>query len=411
MRAALWVLLACVGLAPASGAAEQGPVLDVQVRLDRSRPWLHQQVVLEVTVTHRLYARPRWEPPVCEGFWVERMPSEGGTLLHPGGRDAARTTVFRRALFPTRTGALEIPTSSLVVKRPDDEEIEVEVPGARVDVQALPEAGRPADFAGLVGPLEVRLALDEDEITLGRALRVEVDVYGPGNVWDIDAPDLGLGSEVEVFAERARTVTNPRKGRMMARRVFRFDVVPRDTGRFAIAPLEISYFDPDAGRYASAQSEGLEFLVGARGALPQRAPWEAKQRAGEVVLNRGLLLPVLSILGGLLALSAWGLTRWWRGEQRAWQREPEPDPGVLLRRAEHALGTDEFPALLAAAVKAGVRTRHALDPRAMTTSELAEHIDDGEALRILRAVDAVRFAGSTRDATELLVSTRRYLSG
>ena len=62
-------------------------------------------------------------------------------------------------------------------------------------------------------------------------------------------------------------------------------------------------------------------------------------------------------------------------------------------------------------MKAGVRARHAFDPSAMTTSELARHIDDGEALRILRAVDAVRFARGETDSTELLVSTRRYLGG
>jgi len=388
VRPAALLLLAC--LAQPALATAQGGILEVRTGLDRSRPWLHQQVVLEVAVTHRLYARPRWQPPVCEGFWVERMPSEGGSLLHPGGRESARTTVFRRALFPTRVGVLEIPASSLLVKTRDDEEVEVGVPGTRIEVRALPDAGRPEGFSGLVGPLEVRLAVDDDEVALGRGIRVEVDVYGAGNVWDVKPPDLAarIGREVEVFAERARTLTNTRKGRMMARRIFRFDVVSRET---------------------TAASEPVEFVVAARGELSRRAPWEVRQRAGEVVLNRGLLLPVLVIVVGLLALCAWALSRWWRGEQRAWQREPEPDPDVLLRRAERALGSDEFLALLAAAVKAGIRTRHAFDPSAMTTSELAQRIDDGEALRILRAVDAARFARDESDATELLVSTRRYL--
>lgn len=403
MRATALALLACL-----AQPALAEPVLDVQTRVNHARPWLHQQVVLEVTVTHRLYARPRWEPPVCEGFWIERMPSEGGALLDPGGRDAARTTVFRRALFPTRSGPLEIPASSLMARTRDDEEVEVEVPGTRVDVRAFPEAGRPEGFAGLVGPLEVRLGIDEDEIALGRAIRVEVDVYGAGNVWDAKPPDLATGGDVEIFAERAQTVTNARKGRLMARRIFRFDLVPRQTGRFEIAPYEIAFFDPAASAYASVATEPVGFAV-AKAPPLQRAPWEVRQRAGEVGLNRGLLLPGLALLLGLLGLCAWALSRWWRGEQRAWQHEPEPDPDVLLQRAEEALGTDAFPALLGAAVRAGVRARHALDPSALTTSELAARIDDSEALRILRAVDSVRFARSETDATELLVATRRYL--
>ena len=399
-----------LGLTPVC-LADDG-IIDVRTRVDRERPWLHQQVVLEVVVTHRLYSRPRWEPPVCEGFWVERMPSEGGALLPSEGNDAARTTVFRRALFPTREGLLEIPTSLLRIKTRDDQEREVEVPGARVEVRGLPDDGRPEGFDGLVGPLEVRMQVDEDEVTVGRALRVEIDVYGSGNVWDVKAPDVAalIGRGVEVFAERPRTLSNSRKARLTSRRLFRFDVVPRETGLHAIPAIEVPFFDPEQGRFATASSEPLQFAVAARGALPTRAPWEVKRRAGEVPLSRGLLLPAAAVLAGLLLLCSFWLARWWRGEQRAWQREPQPDPEVLLRRAELALGTDEFPALLAAAVKAGVRVRHALDPAPLTTSELAQRIDDGEAVRILRAVDAVRFAGGEFDATELLVSTRRYLS-
>jgi hypothetical protein len=405
-------MVAALALLLLAAVADPAPVLEVETRVDTPRPWLHQQVVLEVRATHRLFARPEWNEPVCEGFWVERMPSEGGALLNAGGRDSARTTVWRRALFPTRTGPLEIPSSTLTVKTVDDEEVEVRVPGTRVEVVALPAEGRPDDFSGITGPLEVSVSVVEEEIALGRAIRVDVDVYGAGNVWDAKAPDLAerIGREVEVFPEQPRKVTNTRKARMTARRSFRFDVVPRETGRFTIAPVSIPYFDPERGSYARASSDAVEFEVVERSALARSAPWEAKRRAGEVALRPGILLPAVGVLLGLLVLCFWALARWWRGEERAWQRTPPPDPGVLLQRAEAALGTEAFPALLAAAVKAGVRARHALDPSALTTAELARHIDDAEALRILRAVDAVRFARSERDATELLVATRRYLS-
>ena len=386
-------------------------VIEVHARVDRERPGLHEQVVLELVVVHRLYARPRWEPPVCEGFWVERMPSEGGSMVQRDGRDASRTTVFRRALFATRTGLLEIPESTLRLKTESGDDVEVDVPGARVQVRALPADGRPEGFAGLLGPLEVQVSADEPQVTVGRAIGVNIDVCGAGNVWDVAAPDLAalIGRGVEVFDERPRTLTNARKGRLVSRRRFRFDVVPQEPGIHTIRAFSVDYFDPVEGRYRRASSEPLEFGVAKRGSLVQRAPWEARERAGEVSLRPGLLLPIAFIVLTLLALTGWGLARWWRGEQRAWQREPEPDTGVLLARAEDAVGSAEFPARVAAAVKAGVRARWSLDPSPLTTSELAERIDDPEALRILRAVDAARFAGDTGDPRELLRSVRRYL--
>ncbi|MBW2280030.1 MAG: BatD family protein [Deltaproteobacteria bacterium] len=407
VQAAVWAL---TGSARAEAVIDVPGVIDVRTRVDRDQPFLHEQLVLELTVVHHLYARPRWEPPVCEGFWVERMPSEGSALLHPGGRDAARTTLFRRALYATRTGTLEVPSSILRVKTRDGDEAEIDVPGVRVRVRALPEAGRPEGFDGLVGPLEVRVSADGDQVTVGRAIGVDVDVFGAGNVWDVSPPDLAalIGRDVEVFAERPRTLTDTRKGRLVSRRRFRFDVVPQETGTHTIGAFRVDYFDPAAGRYRRASSEPLALEVVRRGAV-QRAPWEARERAGEVSLRPGLAWPIGLVLVGLLTVSGWALARWWRGAPRGRAREPEPDLAGLLARAEQAAGSPDFPSLLSAAVKAGVRVRWSLDPSPLTTSELAERIDDAEALRILRAADAARFAGDAADPKPLLLAARRYL--
>ena len=60
-----------LGLTPVC-LADDG-IIDVRTRVDRERPWLHQQVVLEVVVTHRLYSRPAPRPR-ARPTWRSRSP-------------------------------------------------------------------------------------------------------------------------------------------------------------------------------------------------------------------------------------------------------------------------------------------------------------------------------------------------
>ena len=406
-RSCLWAAL-LVALASAA-AAERRPVISVETSVHPGDAYLHQQAVLEVVVEHHLFAQPRWEPPVCEGFWVERMPSEGSELNETDG-NSWRTTTFRRALFPTRLGSLAIPGSVLRVRGEDGSDIEIAAPGTSLRVVALPEAGRPADFSGLVGSLQVRLDLDDDQLASGRSVGVTIDVFGDANVWDVPIPRLEalIAQRVEVFAVRPRVITHERDGRLVARRRFRFDVVPQTTGTYRIEPFRIAYFDPHERRYAEVSSDLAELNVVARGAAPQRPPWQAEPEA-RVGLNPGLMMPLALTFLLALILTAMALKRWWQREQSARRGDPAPRPEVQFERAAAALGSDAFFGLLGAAVREQIALRHALDPSALTTHDISQCIDDPDALRILRAVDSARFERGRSDQPELLELTRRYL--
>ena len=98
----------------ARAAAGGAPRFSVELELDRSEALLHEQVLLLMKITHPLSSRPRWEAPLFEGFWVERLNTEGGPLFDGADGQPARTTTFRRALLPSRVGDLEVRESVVV---------------------------------------------------------------------------------------------------------------------------------------------------------------------------------------------------------------------------------------------------------------------------------------------------------
>jgi len=415
---ARWVL--CVALLSAQIAAAQTPsgpaepaerlvaAVEARVVLSPTRVFEYEQLVVSVRVTHSVRLRPRWQPPAFEGFWSERLPAEGGPLTHDAAGRAIRTTVFRRALLPTRSGILAIAPSRVWLREGDDEEIPMELGGARVDVRELPESGRPPDFAGLVGQLELKLELDDLEVEVGRALPVTVEIFGRANVWDAPAPEFEseLEPDVEVFPGRSELVRGERGGRMTARRTFRFDLVPAKTGRFDVPGFELAYFDPETQRYERARAEPVAFLVVERDRRSATAPWENAPIAERPEARWPSATWLLA--GAALAVALAALALFQTRSRRA-ARPVRESPLDLLRRAEAETAGAQQATLLAAAVRAQIRERHGVETAAQTTGELGERVDDAEALRLLRELDRERWSSGREPPAELLAAIRRYL--
>ncbi len=112
MRAWRLALVAAVALAQPARGAE----LEARVQISKAEVMLHEQVLLRVEVTHPLWARPRWEPPVFEGFWSERLSSVGGPLEKPDGSEAfERLAALKREVVRHEQRMAELERERLVI--------------------------------------------------------------------------------------------------------------------------------------------------------------------------------------------------------------------------------------------------------------------------------------------------------
>jgi hypothetical protein len=367
------------------------------VSLAPERAVVGQQVIYRLRILRR--------EDVSGTRWVEGLsfPSLRAEWLPGRTPDPAVTGVGEgwlvfeehRALFPAVPGSVEIPAARIgcrVDEGAASREFVAEVPRARLQVDPLPSEGRPADFAGVVGPVEVRSHLSSRRVELGRALTLAVTVAGEANVWAAAAPidPQGELAGVDAYAKPPSTGLEPGRS-LFARQTFAWELVPRRTGLLRIPPARVVWFDPAAGRYLLAESEGHELQVveatGAPAAPTASAPEPRAAPARRYAERGGVWRLGLALALAGTAVAAWLLRR--RDAGRRGER-------AQLESAERALGAGDRPTALAA-LSAALRTgleRRVPGSRRLAAEEIAARGDDAvrAAAALLARVEAARFA-------------------
>jgi len=173
-----------------------------------------------------------------------------------------------RSYTPTRTGVLEFPSSFFefgqVVERRDffrtdrqkAETFFVRAPELSVEVVPLPEAGRPIDYSGAIGALNVRASAQPRDVDAGESIKFKVEWTGEGNLEFFTAPDP---SRLDAFREFR--VYGKTEEKAFDRRVVTYDIAPVTSQVKAIPALPLSVYDPDEKRYKTIATAPVEIRV------------------------------------------------------------------------------------------------------------------------------------------------------
>lgn len=260
MKRALGAAAACV---VAASAAAQPPLCSARLLLEPSDAFVGQPVLHRVQIERRRdVADLRWETnPSFPAFRAEWIPSRTG----PGASEGTTLLEERHVLFPARAGTLALPGAQLICESADRIE-RIALPAAEYVAREPPEAGRPSDWQGLIGPVEVSLRVTPERVGLGESASVTVVVQGETNVWAAPMPLSGAfaAGDAELF-DRPAELARDSGLHLALRRYFGFDLVPRRTGTLTIPEIRIPYFDPETGRYEAARAPALEISVTAPG--------------------------------------------------------------------------------------------------------------------------------------------------
>jgi len=430
----------------ASARADAAPPCIARVTLSSTRAHVGEQIEHRLRLLRRTdVSATAWlEAPGFRGFRVEMLP---------GGFEGARETVGgrhyvvyqeRRALFALEAGRLEITPAQIecrlhAVGAFRGESVAVAVPGVAIDVTALPDP--PAGFAGVVGPLAADLQVEPSAVALGGSVRVVAMLVGEGNLWDAEPPFAATGPPggAEIFSEPPRLDLAPGP-RLLLRRTFVYDVVPRRPGPLVLGPWIVPYFDLASGRYLEARSAARTVQVadapvpGATlPAPPPPAPAAAAPDPASAARRRALVLLALVVGGvgvGLLV-------------RRRRRRVATPDPVRDALAAADAAARAGEPGgqarALALALRLALERRlgsqpgaagatgaaHASAPHASAAEELAARAAGDaaahDAAQLLLALERARFApgavapdlGRVRQAIEGLAGSaaRSWLRG
>lgn len=124
---------------------------------------------------------------------------------------------------------------------------------ATLTVTPLPDAGRPNDFTGLIGPLAASASIDRPRISTGEGAVFTVTLAGP-QVSLGHRPTLALPPGVQAYP---KDDADDKAGE----RHFRWDVVPGNPGEILLPALTFPYFDPATRTYHRATTTPLTITV------------------------------------------------------------------------------------------------------------------------------------------------------
>lgn len=256
----------------------------IHAEVDKTNVYLGQQL----TVTYKLYTRVGIvnynleKAPDLNGFWSQDIKStqQNTTMqveMYKGQR--YNTAELRKTvLFPQRDGNLTIDPMILtfVVRQPvasrdpmeqffgggyRDVKIKVQSAPVTIRVKPLPEAGKPAGFAGAVGLFSVSADVDKKELKANEALNYKLNIKGSGNIKLLKEANINPPADFEKYDPKITDSVDVTEGGVKGTRTLTYLLIPRHEGNYTIDALPFSYFNPSTGRYVTVSTKAFNIKV------------------------------------------------------------------------------------------------------------------------------------------------------
>ncbi len=115
-----------------------------------------------------------------------------------------------------------------------------------IEVLPLPSEGVPVGFTGLVGEHEFTLTPGKEKYLVNEPIEFKLEVKGKGALEKFDAPGIYSDPNLEVFDTKAELTEI---GNTAAKKVFEYTLLARNSVSIQARDLNLSYFDPNTGKY------------------------------------------------------------------------------------------------------------------------------------------------------------------
>jgi len=304
--------------------------LFVRVQTDKTSCFVGEPVV----ATYKLYTRLKSESnivksPSFNGFSVIDLQPRGTenqyAIERYNGRDYHVYLLRKVQLYPLQAGkvALEpvavennlqfiraeylrqsaadllggwVP-GSLPAEAMVEQQVTVQTAPLAINVQPLPENGRPASFSGAVGKFNLSALIEQDSLNAGDAGTLQLLLTGAGNMTLIPTPEISWPKGVEGFEPSVKEGYNQLTVPVSGSRIFNYPFSAEKAGNYIIPAIEFSYFDPAQGAYKKISTTPLTvyILPGSKKEVIE-APLVSPSRFDGWWIIPVLLLPVLMLL-------------------------------------------------------------------------------------------------------------------
>ena len=250
--------------------------LTLVAEISKTNPYLNEPI----TVVYKLYFNnigvtgfKELEKPKYNNFWnqnidIKQLSIEEGTFK---GERCYFVVLKKTILYPQKSGKLTIEPLSLDigVRLPTNrrdmfgqmiltETNKIVSAGAKtIYVKALPEASKPIGFTGAVGKFDFTVTASKTTLKNAESLDLIVSASGTGNMKLFTLPKPVVPNALEMYDPvHDEKVTTSLAG-MSGKISDKYTIIPQYKGKYAIKPMEFSYFDPNSGSYKTITSKEI----------------------------------------------------------------------------------------------------------------------------------------------------------
>jgi hypothetical protein len=254
-------------------------LLFVDVEMNKTSAYVNEPV----EVYYRIYLAPNLDVELNKkiatkfnNFWSQTEDIQGGWERSVVNNRVYKSKVFKKAiLYPQKTGKLEISpiTLDLNINYPTgdfDFFGEPEYNMARrevvsnikyIQVNPLPEKGKPENFTGAVGKFEFDVNVQKSELKSGESLQLDLIVSGTGNLKLFEIPKPSLPSNFEIFEPKHQEFISENMKGISGKIMDSYTVIPQEKGSFKLKPQQFSFFDVQSKTYKTISSDAIDLNV------------------------------------------------------------------------------------------------------------------------------------------------------
>ncbi|MBK6833180.1 MAG: protein BatD [Bacteroidetes bacterium] len=248
--------------------------------------YIDEQIVVTQKVYSRLNLRgfQNYKMPSYNGFWSQNENQKNKQIeLGQENIDGVMYYVaeFTKSyLFPQRAGQLTIEPMEIdciVRKRSgkqpqnifeqffggggyEDVVVKAKSKAITIDVKALPEKDKPANFSGAVGNFSLKAEISKEKVKANESINLKLSVAGKGNIKITDAPKITFPDGFETYEPKITENYNE-GGSFSGTKTYDYLLIPRKPGEFVIKDLDFSYFDPEKKTYVHVPAPEFNISV------------------------------------------------------------------------------------------------------------------------------------------------------
>jgi hypothetical protein len=255
------------------GTSTGDEMLNLVAEISKTNPYLNEPI----TVVYKLYfnyinvtgfkelAKPKYNDFWNQNIDIKQLAVEQGTFQ---GQKCYYVVLKKTILYPQKSGRLTIEPLSLDIgvqlpsNRRDmfgqmivtDGNKVVSAGAKTINVRPLPEATKPEGFGGAVGKFDFTVTPSKTTLKSGESLDLIVSASGNGNMKLFTLPKPVVPNALEMYDPvHDEKVTTSLSG-MSGKITDKYTIVPQYKGKYAIKPMQFSYFDLNTGSYKTITS-------------------------------------------------------------------------------------------------------------------------------------------------------------